>query len=118
MERLINEDKEHREVWFIYSPRQASWANIRIATFTKAVNAPHLELVVIHNEVGPRAGIRIWDDIRRSELWFKVKRIELPTFSDVMRAAMADDVEIDTSDIHEATEDWFRQAKLKTAPKD
>jgi hypothetical protein len=43
---------DHREVWFIFSPRDESWANLRIATFTKSMNRPHTELVVIHNEVG------------------------------------------------------------------
>jgi hypothetical protein len=108
----MDEDQEHREVWFIYSPMNKPWANLRIATFTKASNPPHLELVVIHNEIGDRLGARVWQDIVRSELWFKVRQIEVPSPADVMAASMTE--EIDTSDIPEATEDWFRKARLKT----
>ena len=85
----ISEDREHREVWFIFSPRDDSWANLRIATFTKAINSPHLELVVIHNEIGRRHGIRVWDDIVASEGWFKVRRIEVPTADEVKAASQA-----------------------------
>jgi len=84
----IVEDEQFREVWFIFSPMKKPWANLRIATFTKAANAPYLHLVVIHNEVGDRQGVRVWDDIVKSELWFKVRQIELPTPADVMRAAL------------------------------
>jgi hypothetical protein len=79
---------DHREVWFIYSRREESWANLRIATFTKSMNRPHDELVVIHNEYGPRLGIRVWQDIAESEGWFKVKRIELPAQDEVLAAMM------------------------------
>lgn len=90
----IAEAIEHREVWFIFSPYNAPWGNIRIATFTKASNAPHLDLVVIHNEVGHRQGMRVWDDIVRSELWFKVRQIEVPSAADVMKAALASGVDL------------------------
>ena len=115
MERVIEEDKEFREVWFIYSPINAPWGNIRIATFTKAVNAPHAEIVVIHNEVGNRAGVRVWEDIVKRELWFKVRKIELPSPADVMVAAMHGSFDLtDFPDIPETTEDWFKKAaKLK-----
>jgi hypothetical protein len=85
----ISEDTEYREVWFIYSPSNKPWGNLRIATFTKAINAPHLELVVIHNEIDKdRIGVRVWKDIQISELWFKVRKIEVPTAADVMAASM------------------------------
>jgi hypothetical protein len=84
----INEDSDHREVWFIYSPMEASWGNLRIATFTKARNAPYLDLVVIHNEIQNRMGVRVWDDIVQSEGWFKVRKIEVPTAADVMAASL------------------------------
>jgi len=84
----IKEAVEHREVWFIYSPINKPWGNLRIATFTKACNAPFLDLVVIHNEVQDRMGVRVWDDIVRSELWFKVRQIDVPSAADVMKAAM------------------------------
>ena len=77
---------DEREVWFIFSPRDESWGNIRIATFTRAFNAPHAELVVIHNEVGGRLGVRVWDDIQASEGWIKVRRIEVPDAAEVMAA--------------------------------
>jgi len=83
----ITEAVEYREVWFIFSPLDMPWANLRIATFTKAVNAPFLDLVVIHNEIGHRAGVRVWEDIVRSEKWFKVDRIAVPTAADVKKAA-------------------------------
>jgi|EndMetStandDraft_3_1072993.scaffolds.fasta_scaffold22881_10 hypothetical protein len=84
----VREALDYREVWFIYSPRDEPWANIRIATFTKAVNRPHLELVVIHNEVGSRMGVRVWEDIVESEGWIKVKPIEIPTPAEVMAASI------------------------------
>jgi hypothetical protein len=83
----ISEASEHREVWFIFSPLDKAWANLRIATFTKASNAPHLDLVVIHNEINHRAGIRVWDDIVETEKWFKVRQIEVPSAAEVMKAA-------------------------------
>ena len=84
-----SEDIEHREVWFIYSPLNKPWANLRIATFTKTFNVPHIELVVIHNETqSDRPGVRVWLDIVKSEGWFKVRRIEVPTTADVMEAAV------------------------------
>jgi hypothetical protein len=85
----ISEDIEDREVWFIYSPVNKPWGNLRIATFSKARNAPYLDLVVIHNEVDERRlGVRVWQDIMRSEQWFKVRRIELPSAADVMAASL------------------------------
>ena len=80
---------EHREVWFIYSPLKEPWANLRIATFTKAINPPHHDLVVILNETDKnRIGVRVWDDIQETELWFKVRQIEVPSAADVMMASM------------------------------
>jgi len=79
---------DHRETWFIFSPSDESWANLRIATFTKSMNRPHTELVVIHNEVGGRLGVRVWDDIVESEGWFKVKPIEIPTPAEVLEASI------------------------------
>lgn len=85
----ISEDREHREVWFIYSPSNEPWGNLRIATFTKAINSPHLELVVIHNESDKRRiGVRVWNDIVQSEHWFKVRQIEVPSAADVMAASL------------------------------
>ena len=85
----ISEDREHREVWFICSPRQEPWANLRIATFTKAVNAPYLDLVVIHNEIDrARIGVRVWSDIIESEGWFKVRKIDVPSQEEVLAAMM------------------------------
>jgi hypothetical protein len=83
----ISEATDHREVWFIFSPLDMPWANLRIATFTKAVNPPYAELVVIHNDFGPRAGVRVWDDIAKSEHWIKVRQIDVPS-ADEVKAAM------------------------------
>lgn len=83
----ISEDEEHREVWFIFSPLDQPWANLRIATFTKARDVPHHDLVVIHNEAAPeRIGVRIWDAIVENEYWIKVRKIEVPTTAEVMTA--------------------------------
>lgn len=83
----IHEATEFREVWFIFSPVDKPWANLRIATFTKACNSPFLNLVVIHNELDKnRVGVRVWQDIVQSEHWVKVRRIEVPTAADVMAA--------------------------------
>ena len=84
----IGRDYEARELWFIYSPMNQSRGNQRVATFVKPRNTPDLDFVVIHNEIGDRVGLRIWQDIVQSELWFKVRRIETPTMADVMKAAM------------------------------
>jgi hypothetical protein len=90
----IREASEFREVWFIFSPFNKPWANLRIATFTKAVNAPHLDLVIIHNEAPPRLGMRVWDDITESEGWFKVRKIDVPSVADVALAALKSEREI------------------------
>jgi hypothetical protein len=91
----ITEAIEHREVWFIYSPVNKPWGNLRSATFTKAVNAPHLELVVIHNEIDKdRIGVRVWQDIVQSELWFKVRQIEVPGVAEVMAASLREGLDI------------------------
>jgi hypothetical protein len=82
----VREAGEFRELWFIYSPVAAPWANLRVATFSKAINPPHLDLVVIHNEWGPRLGMRVWDDIVKSEYWIKVRQIDVPS-SDEVKAA-------------------------------
>ena len=86
----ISEAAEFREVWFIYSPVNKPWANLRIATFTKARNQPTLDMVVIHNETGNRVGVRIWQDIVVNELWFKVRKIEVPNAADVMAASLTE----------------------------
>lgn len=84
----VNEAIEFREVWFIYSPVNKPWGNLRIATFTKARNSPH-QLVVIHNEIDKnRIGVRVWQDIVQSELWFKVRQIEVPSAADVIAASL------------------------------
>jgi hypothetical protein len=75
---------DYREVWFIFSKRDEYWANLRIATFTKAMNRPHLELVVIHDELDKRVGVRVWHDIVESEGWFKVRKIEVPTREEIL----------------------------------
>ena len=85
----IREATEFREVWFIYSPVNKPWGNLRIATFSKARNAPCLDLVVIHNEIDDRRlGVRVWQDIMQSEHWFKVRKIDLPSAADVMTASL------------------------------
>ena len=84
----IEQDSEFREVWFIYSPMDKPWANLRIATFTKAINAPYLDLVVIHNEIQNRMGVRVWDDIVAREQWVKVRQIEVPDRAEVMAATL------------------------------
>lgn len=78
----------HRELWFIYSPIESPWGGLRVATFSKASNAPHLDLVVILNETDKnRIGIRVWDDIVRSELWFKVRQIDVPDEAEIEKAS-------------------------------
>ena len=85
----ISEDIDRREVWFIYSPVNKPWGNLRIATFSKPRNEPHIDLVVIHNEVEERRlGVRVWQDIVKSEQWFKVRKVELPSAADVMAASL------------------------------
>ena len=87
MPATVREAGEFRELWFIYSPVAAPWANLRIATFTKAINAPHLDLVVIHNETDKRRiGVRVWDDIVEYEHWIKVRQIDVPTADEVKAA--------------------------------
>lgn len=91
----ISEDHDAREVWFIFSPRDEPWGNLRLATFSKASNAPHLELVVIHNETDiRRAGMRVWQDIVESEQWFKVRKVEVPTAEDVIEASLKAKLEL------------------------
>jgi hypothetical protein len=85
-----DEITEFREVWFIYSPHNAPWANLRLATFTKGASGA--EFVVIHNDIGPRFGVRVWDDIRETEGWFKVRKVDVPSVADVMSALMADQI--------------------------
>lgn len=75
------------ELWFIFSPLDEPWANLRIATFTKAMNEPHLEIVVIHNEEPTRLGPRVWRDIKAREGWFKVRKIDVPTAAEVAECA-------------------------------
>lgn len=84
----INEAVEFREVWFIYSPNNEPWGHLRLATFTKASNKPQLDLVVIHNETQDRIGVRVWNDIMQSEQWFKVRKVEVPSLSEVFAASL------------------------------
>ena len=87
----MSEDVDARETWFIFSPLVAPWANLRMATFTKARNSPHLDLVVIHNEAQPeRIGVRVWQDIVKTERWFKVRKIEIPSVVEVLEASLKD----------------------------
>jgi hypothetical protein len=88
MTDITEESPEHREVWFIYSPLDKSWANLRIATFTKPINNPELDLVVIHNEIGGRVGVRVWQDIIGREQWVKVRQIKVPDAAEVMAASL------------------------------
>jgi hypothetical protein len=77
-----------RELWFIYSPIESPWGGLRVATFSKAINAPHLDLVVIHNETDRnRFGIRVWDDIVQSEMWFKIRQIAIPSEDEIAQAS-------------------------------
>lgn len=79
---------DHHEIWWIFSPFNAEWAGLRIGHFHK----PPLGdgwLVVITGETDPaRIGMRVWSDIATRELWYKVKRIPVPIFFDIVVAGI------------------------------
>lgn len=77
------DNPERNEVWWVYSTQDKMWAGLRIATVIPASPA-HGELFVIHNEVGPRVGVRAWDDVSEREGWVKVKKIDVPTSEDII----------------------------------
>jgi hypothetical protein len=79
---------DFHEVWWIYSPINGKeWAGLRIAHFRKTVNG--VLVCVIQGEIDhTRFGVRVWEDIQQSELWYKVKQVPIPTFIEVMAAAL------------------------------
>lgn len=81
---------DFHEVWWIYSPINGKeWAGLRIAHFRKTTNG--WLIVVIDSEIDPRRmGVRIWEDIQRTELWYKVKQIAIPTMAEIMAHAIED----------------------------
>lgn len=87
---MIVENPEGRELWWIFSPMPKPWANLRVATFFKATNSG-IDLLIIHNEVGDRVGVRDWETVRDKEHWVKIKKIELPSSFDLIKACMEDD---------------------------
>lgn len=80
--------EEFHEVWWVYSPINGkSWAGLRLATFRKSVDGALV--VIFHNEIAPdRIGIRIWDDVQNTELWYKVVQVPVPTLVEIMAAAL------------------------------
>jgi hypothetical protein len=79
--------EEFHEIWWIYSPKSGPWAGLRIAHFRKTTNG--VVICVIQGEADRRRiGPRIWDDIERSELWYQVKQIPIPTMAEVFGAAL------------------------------
>jgi hypothetical protein len=76
------------EVWWIYSPINGKeWAGLRIAHFRKSVDGSLV--VVITGEIDQRrVGMRVWEDIQQSELWYKVKQIPIPNLVEIMAAAL------------------------------
>lgn len=83
--------EDFHEVWWIYSPiNGVTWSGLRIAHFRKSANGEML--VFITGEADARRiGPRIWRDIIRTELWYRVSQIPVPSFAEVMRAAISDD---------------------------
>jgi hypothetical protein len=80
-----------RELWWIYSPMvRQPWAGLRLATFFKAADAPDMQLVIIHNEIQDRMGVRHWAGIRKTELWYRVRQIEPPNMAEVLAASLKD----------------------------
>lgn len=81
------------EVWWIYSPVNGKeWAGLRIAHFHGMNNGGLF--VVITGETDPRRiGLRDWTHIQRTELWYRVKQIPIPTLIEIMGAAIPLDVE-------------------------
>lgn len=74
------------DLWFIYSPLDETWAGVRIAAFSKTINATPVDVVTILGEMPYRIGVRVWQDIEEREKWVKVKRIETPTADEIARA--------------------------------
>lgn len=74
MSRTLPEEKE---VWWIHSDHSDYWAGLRIAVFSKARN-DNTDLFIILGDLGPRCGVRIWDDVSRREGWRKIERITVP----------------------------------------
>ncbi|MCK1670331.1 hypothetical protein [Bradyrhizobium sp. 150] len=79
---------DFHEVWWIYSPINGKeWAGLRIAHFRKTTNG--VLICTIANEIDPRRiGVRVWEDIQQSELWYKVKQVPIPNLVEVMAAAL------------------------------
>lgn len=71
------------EIWWIFSDQKEPWAGLRIAHYRKTVNGE--DIVFIAGETADRLGPRTTDAMER-EGWVKVKRIILPTPSEVMEA--------------------------------
>jgi hypothetical protein len=82
--------KDFHEVWWIYSPMIAKeWGGLRIAHFRKT--AQGFLIVNITGEIDQRrVGPRVWIDIQRTELWYKVKQIPVPTIFEIGAAAIQD----------------------------
>jgi hypothetical protein len=85
----MNENLGFHEVWWIYSPvNNKEWAGLRIAHFRKTSNGIDL-LVNITGEIDQkRIGLRIWEEIQRSEHWYKVEQIPIPSVVEIMKAAI------------------------------
>lgn len=86
---------DFHEVWWIYSPLNGvEWSGLRVAHFRKTTTG---DLVVyIMGEIDQRrVGARVWDDIQKTELWYRVKQIPIPTMIEIMAAA------IDASDMED-----------------
>lgn len=86
---------DFHEVWWIYSPiNNKEWAGLRVAHFRKTVNG--VLICVIQDEIDQkRFGLRVWEDIQRTELWYRVKQIPIPTMIEIMAGAL------DTSDLEQ-----------------
>jgi hypothetical protein len=86
---------EFHEIWWIYSPMvRQEWAGLRIAHFRKTMNGTLF--CIIQGEIDQRrVGMRIWEDIERSELWYKVKQIPIPSLAEIAGSAMQLDGESD-----------------------
>lgn len=73
------------EIWWIYSEGPEEWTGLRIAHFSKSVQG--VLMVVITGEVDRRRiGLRIWDDIKDREGWYKVAQITPPSREDIRNA--------------------------------
>jgi hypothetical protein len=80
---------DFHEVWWIYSPVNGKeWAGLRIAHFRKTMQGDLV--VVITSEIDSRRfGPRIWEEIQRTELWYKVKQITIPSVVEIMQGGLA-----------------------------